>query len=382
MLLFLVASMVFIRLFNPNIISSRYVIGITVPILVWSIYMFRQVFAYCPEKLLIWRGLLLTGILASICIVGICKELRFNSRVYRERAAISLLHQTFSSIQKKSGIVFSPSDRIKRIVYSAGIEQVLEWHELPAEAQSEMVRLAPYSYRAVYLLLYKVEQHDKILKKLRSELPTYEWLPETENSESILYRLQDNGLFGTTLPAVTLEEKNISASEDFETSKIVPVNTPFLQHLQLMKVGFAFSEIMLPADWHTNRLHGYIGTGVEEMQLSVKPNGITSHSLVFSGIPKASLVSTLKGDFARSWICSFMYRGSPRSIIVLYIYWNDGDSIKRKSIAYVYGDGSNLVKVARIKIPAFAENNSNWQLAFEFSKGTLFLDNIALAPAK
>lgn len=89
LLLFMMAN----RIPNPAIISFRYLIGIGILTLFWSVWLLRWSWHNCPASLRRWRGMLLLALVFGICLGGFLKEIRLSKRTRRETEIIRFLQK-------------------------------------------------------------------------------------------------------------------------------------------------------------------------------------------------------------------------------------------------------------------------------------------------
>ena len=115
LLLFMMAN----RIPNPAIISFRYLIGIGVLTLFWSVWLLRWSWHNCPTPLRRWRGMLLLALIFGICLGGFLKEIRLSERTRRETEMIRFFRTASSRIVTDSKLILSSEERMSRILISA-----------------------------------------------------------------------------------------------------------------------------------------------------------------------------------------------------------------------------------------------------------------------
>ncbi|WP_288593028.1 hypothetical protein [uncultured Victivallis sp.] len=358
LLLFMMAN----RIPNPAIISFRYLIGIGILTLFWSVWLLRWSWHNCPRR---WRGMLLLALVFGICLGGFLKEIRLSRRTRMETELIRYF-RSLPSPFPGSRLVLSSNKRMSRVLFSA--ERQGTSIDLPKDAAAWINCIqwsAPY-YKQ--LLLVYIQQEDKfgLLQKLKASEPALK--QEYQGKYFQIFSISRNA-------ANTNRQKGMEMvlTDCFEILRKIPETHPMMHTLREKGVGFARQPLWFPAGWVPNDGRG----NREELELSANRTGEKSNAIYFSGRGKGIIISELRQPANGIYWGSLRFRGTPGSELNVYAYCFDqsGRLADAVLVRTFYGLRFNTVQQAVFLLDRFPPEVEKFIFAIEFADGQIALEN-------
>lgn len=361
------------RIPNPAIISFRYVIGIGILTLFWSVWLLRWSWHNCPAPLRRWRGMLLLALVFGICLGGFLKEIRLSKRTRRETEIIRFLRTERAQGKTKHRVWLTTDDRLERMIISAGrddFSQIIV-SEKPEEWKYILPGIRNWNEEiCFYLGIKELKKAEAILDSLL--IPAHRMI-----------RFQNSNVMISAVPTKNISIMKSGGSEtifqeNFSNLQEVPEQDGNYQELKRRGVGFAKQPLFLPSGWRPNSTHGYKGHRLEQIELKVIPDGIYGNSLFFSGNCSGSVMYSRLWNATSHYRCSFLFRGKRNSTVSLnvYLYNAAGGFIKTKELSMATGSGEE--NTLYIQTPIYEPEAACFMIALRFYPGQGMVDNLQL----
>ncbi|NMD88173.1 hypothetical protein HF882_16430 [Victivallis vadensis] len=378
LLLFMMAN----RIPNPAIISFRYVIGIGVLTLFWSVWLLRWSWHNCPTPLRRWRGMLLLALIFGICLGGFLKEIRLSERTRRETEVICFLRDAdFFTANGTNRILLGTEPRLERIVVTAARKQVLD--PLVVNNQEELtdnLRIARYVNQEMYVLLNKQEEKEHWPEIISGNIATDHWEKIEAGKQFGIYRvIPKKQLFGQVVPMPPRNKRHV-IYEDFEHGEEINPARMQIRLLREKGVGFAQVPIVLPTDWLPNPTHGSYEPEKEKMELKLIPQGINCSSLFFSGKGSGSIMKVSPLSARERYRGAFIFRGTPESKveIVTYLYNANRQFIRSEKLASAEATSARQLILVNFSLEQLQPEVCSFRIAISLEGGTILIDNFVV----
>lgn len=369
LLLFMMAN----RIPNPAIISFRYVIGIGVLTLFWSVWLLRWGWHNCPASLRRWRGMLLLALTFGICLGGFLKEIRLSRRTRMETEAIRYF-QSLPQENLTGSVIVTPEKRLERLLTTA--ERRGTVLRLPYDSESWKAgirRIGPH-YRRILLFLPWNMEGTELVGKLAA-FKGFQWIPE--------YTGKYFHVFSVTVserPVTAFRTEDMVMEDHFEQLWEISVDHPVMRNLQKRGVAFARQALRFPVGWQPNDGHGYDRGDLKNLVLKTVPNGSVGHSISFSGWGGGAIMTQRQFRADRGYWLLLGFRGTGASRIGVYLYCYDenGGFLKTEAVRYFCGTSIDFEQNEALLIEQFPAGTAKFTLALELVDGHLLLDRVFL----
>lgn len=361
------------RIPNPAIISFRYVIGIGILTLFWSVWLLRWSWHNCPAPLRRWRGMLLLALVFGICLGGFLKEIRLSKRTKMETEAIRYFH-SLSPESLTDSIIITQEERFSRIIRTAGHRSAILQLPSATEFWSKCIYLTQSHYQHILLFLpwndKEMEQNKRLLA-----LSGFRVIPKHTGKYFRIFSITSPETSVTAAP-----NTNVVLKEHFNQLREISITDPLLQNLQKRGVHFAQKALCFPIGWQPNDGHGYDCGDLKKLELKVVPNNSTGNSICFSGWSKGTVITQKRFMADKQYWLSLQFRGTISSRLGIYLYCYDKNDIflKVEPVGYFYGTSIDSVQNAVLFIEQFPSKTAKFILALELADGYLLLDHISL----
>lgn len=376
----LLLFMILNRIFNPAVISYRYVIGIAVLTLGWSVRFIQQGWEYCPPHFRTWRPLILFALVFGICLGGILKEMRISKRTRRETEIIHFLRSDPNRNNGASKLLIAQDGRWDRILASAERDDlqvvVLEQDMEPGT----LLRTVSSVVDELYLQLPPKSERSFLYQTIISEIPAENW--------KLLWSGKAYSILSTVLPAKKEQFQMPPRTpedilhEDFEKWEEIPDATSWLKELRQRGVGFAKnSPVVVPVGWRPNPADGYSGTGLPEMKLGRNEKGIDKNSLHFRGKTRAAIMYNKPFPARSAYRCSFLFRnfGNGNLTVAAYLYSASDRFLHTIPLALFATQGRRYPAYLTFVWTGLPPEAEYFRLVLAFDAGEIMLDNLILS---
>ena len=374
LLLFMMAN----RIPNPAIISFRYLIGIGVLTLFWSVWLLRWSWHNCPTPLRRWRGMLLLALIFGICLGGFLKEIRLSERTRRETEMIRFFRTASSRIVTDSKLILSSEERMSRILISA---ECSVFYANTVSMEPVLLTAIANRYQSKELWFFfswkEIENYRK-----NNSMPTVisagDWRMEYCGKGGMIYSLSCK--MGTCALSSSKKQSTACISETFDELSEIPRKNYTLQALRRQGVEFAQESLWLPAAWEPNSGHGYRGNGLGSMQLKIIKNGIHGNSLFFSGRTSGSVMIRRKQKAGKQYIGHLIFRGTPGSKVAVFAYLYDNNDKFSRMVQLSEEQIQNKEQIQHMfwEVGCWGPEVSTFLITLEFSTGEIILDDFSM----
>ena len=378
LLLFMMAN----RIPNPAIISFRYLIGIGILTLFWSVWLLRWSWHNCPASLRRWRGMLLLALVFGICLGGFLKEIRLSKRTRRETEIIRFLQKSrLFSTEHSKRVLLGTTPRLERILITAAREREIE----PLVIEDERgllgnLKVTRYANQDIYVLLSKTQEEQYWPAAAMAAFPEDRWKRIGGGQWFGIYQIhQTKSLVGLPIPMPPYQKQHI-IHENFEHGEIVDPANEQLQQLREKGVGFTRSPLLLPPGWLPDAGHGTYEPKPDQMELKLIPNGISGTSLFFSGQGSGTVFRTAYFPADRQYRGAFIFQGSPGCLLEIfaYLHGRDGKFIRSEKLKSLTGNSNRQLIWGEFDWKCSSQEVQTFRIAVHLAKGTILIDNFVL----
>lgn len=365
------------RIFNPAVISYRYVIGIAVLTSGWSVRLIQLGWKYCPPCIRRWRPLILFALVFGICLGGILKEMRISKRTRRETEIIRFLRSDPNRNNGTNKLLIGQNERWNRILASAGRSDFQAALALvPGKVSAEQLQILGRFADEIYCIWPSQSIVEEFFVPVSSLIPVKTWRKLYQKKIAV-YSTQLSGAENGVMPP---RLKQDVVYENFENGVKFPDNA-IRQELRKRGVGFAESPSLLPKGWMPNHYDGYRGENLRDMELTIIPDGISGPSLYFCGNTMGSLMLSRTFSVGPTYYISFAYRGTPGSCVAVsaYFYTSDGHYLSSDLLRrFICTKKEETVLIQVHSIPTKAKY---FQLVLQIGPGEIQIDNFIVMSA-
>lgn len=374
LLLFMMAN----RIPNPAIISFRYVIGIGVLTLFWSVWLLRWSWHNCPAPLRRWRGMLLLALTFGICLGGFLKEIRLSKRTRRETEVIRFLKNGLPSSHKQHQVWLTNDDRLERMLISAGVKQYQQviiaddiqgWKYALTELNSVIDRMFVYFPNNMI--------STNLFRELMQIIPEKQW---DELLCGIHSKILKTDLYSPnfTTQAKLLRDGTEIISENFDNSQKLSKDNIHIQELRKRDSAFAAVDFQLPFNWSPNAWDGY---KPGKIQLEVKKDENFGKALFFSGSTAISIMNLTPLEVTTRYRCRFLFRGDRQSSFTVGFYSAITPlNLKVNQLKSFQCAGENYLLYGEVIIPEGNPGELYRLIMFKFLPGKIYLEDFVLSP--
>ena len=378
LLLFMMAN----RIPNPAIISFRYVIGIGVLTLFWSVWLLRWSWHNCPAPLRRWRGMLLLALTFGICLGGFLKEIRLSKRTRRETEMIRFLQAEFLGKPKETRVWLTDDDRLERVLIAAqrsDFSQVIVSDD-PEEWKTILTQIGAFNHK-IYLGIEENDEKKQFLQSAYSVSSKHNWVTLYQKNNFLILQYTGNSEELTSpLPAWAAHPNHIS--ENFQQTIEIPINgNRQLAELKLRGAGFLKGEkFHFIQDWLPNPGEGYAPADIGTMKLNLIPDGPEGNALFFEGAGMASVMCLKKLDPGKRYKGTILFRGSKSSRVGINIYLYSNGFLRGEQLFVFRGSGTEQILYFHFPIEKTVSEAEYFRVAISMKAGTVVLNRFTLVP--